>query len=212
MKFIYIILFITIFPLGCKTENAKAGGEKMSHSNSETNEIVLGGGCFWCVEAVFQDLQGVEKVVSGYSGGKVKNPSYEQICTGTTGHAEVVKVIYNPKIIDINEIFEVFFATHDPTTLNRQGADVGTQYRSVIFYKNDEQKQAAEKYINFLENEKAFDSPIVTKIESLNEFYAAENYHQNYYKNNSSQPYCRVVINPKLEKLKKNFKNKLKSN
>jgi peptide-methionine (S)-S-oxide reductase len=177
-------------------------------SNLET--ITVGGGCYWCVEAVYENLNGVKSVVSGFSGGKVANPTYEEVCTGTTGHAEVVQITYDKTITDLNEIFQVFFTVHDPTTLNRQGADVGTQYRSVIFYKNEEQKKAAQSIIAELNKAKVYDSPIVTKVEPFTKFYKAEDYHQNYYANNKSQPYCKMVIQPKLEKFEKVFKDKLK--
>lgn len=177
-------------------------------SNLET--ITLGGGCYWCVEAVYENLDGVKSVVSGFSGGKVANPTYEEVCTGETGHAEVVQITYDKTVTDINEIFKVFFTVHDPTTLNRQGADVGTQYRSVIFYKNAEQKKAAESIISELNKAKVYKSPIVTKVEPFKAFYKADDDHQNYYANNKNQPYCRMVIQPKLEKFEKVFKDKLK--
>lgn len=169
----------------------------------------FGSGCFWCSEAVFQRLKGVIKVESGYSGGRRENPSYEQVCSGATGHAEVVQVTYDPEIISFEELLEVFWKTHDPTTLNRQGADVGTQYRSVIFYYDDEQKNLAEKYKRKLDEAGIYENPIVTEISPLINFYKAEEYHQDYYNNNSSQPYCSFVITPKLEKFKKVFKEKL---
>ncbi|MEO7975725.1 peptide-methionine (S)-S-oxide reductase MsrA [Flavobacterium sp.] len=172
--------------------------------------ITIGGGCYWCVEAVYENLNGVKSVVSGFSGGKIADPTYEEVCTGTTGHAEVVQVTYDKNITDINEIFKVFFTVHDPTTLNRQGADVGTQYRSVIFYKNEEQKKAAQSIIAELNKAKVYDSPIVTKVEAFTKFYKAEDYHQNYYANNKNQPYCKMVIQPKIEKFEKVFKTKLK--
>ena len=177
-------------------------------SNLET--ITVGGGCYWCVEAVYENLIGVKSVVSGFSGGKVANPTYEEVCTGTTGHAEVVQITYDKSVTDLNEIFKVFFTVHDPTTLNRQGADVGTQYRSVIFYKNEEQKKAAQSIIAELNKAKVYDSPIVTKVEPFTKFYKAEDYHQNYYANNKNQPYCKMVIQPKIEKFEKVFKDKLK--
>ncbi|OXA74956.1 peptide-methionine (S)-S-oxide reductase/peptide methionine sulfoxide reductase msrA/msrB [Flavobacterium aquidurense] len=177
-------------------------------SNLET--ITLGGGCYWCVEAVYENLDGVKSVVSGFSGGTVADPTYEEVCTGETGHAEVVQITYDKNVTDINEIFKVFFTVHDPTTLNRQGADVGTQYRSVIFYKNDEQRKAAQSIITELNKAKVYSSPIVTKVEPFKKFYKAEDYHQNYYANNKNQPYCKMVIQPKIEKFEKVFKDKLK--
>jgi peptide-methionine (S)-S-oxide reductase len=200
------IFLIAIFALSLNgfAQNTKA----KSASNLET--ITLGGGCYWCVEAVYENLDGVKSVVSGFSGGKVANPTYEDVCTGTTGHAEVVQVTYDKTKTDINEIFQVFFTVHDPTTLNRQGADVGTQYRSVIFYKTEEQKKAAQSIIAELNKAKVYNSPIVTKVEPFKIFYKAEDYHQNYYANNKNQPYCKMVIQPKIEKFEKVFKDKLK--
>lgn len=176
--------------------------------NLET--IVLGGGCYWCVEAVYENLKGVEKVVSGFSGGKVENPSYEEVCTGRTGAAEVVEITYDTTVTNLDEIFKVFFTVHDPTTLNRQGADVGTQYRSVVFYKNEEQKKAAESIIKELNDSNVFSSKIVTTLEPFTQFYAAEDYHQNYYNNNKEKPYCQMVIQPKIAKFEKVFKDRLK--
>ena len=177
---------------------------------SSLETITLGGGCYWCVEAVYENLDGVKSVVSGFSGGNVADPTYEEVCTGETGHAEVVQITYDKTVTDINEIFKVFFTVHDPTTLNRQGADVGTQYRSVIFYKNDEQRKAAQSIIAELNKAKVYNRPIVTKVEPFKKFYKAEDYHQNYYANNKSQPYCKMVIQPKIEKFEKVFKDKLK--
>ncbi|MBP9211427.1 MAG: peptide-methionine (S)-S-oxide reductase MsrA [Bacteroidetes bacterium] len=177
-------------------------------SNKET--ATLGAGCFWCVEAIYERLEGVESVASGYTGGTVKNPTYEQVCTGRTGHAEVIQVTFDPKKISYKELLEVFFKTHDPTTLNRQGADVGTQYRSAIFYHSPEQKAAAEQVKKEIEAAKVWDDPIVTEISPASLFYKAEQYHQNYYDQNSSQPYCMMVINPKLSKFRKEFSSKLK--
>jgi peptide-methionine (S)-S-oxide reductase len=179
--------------------------------NTEGLDIAtFGAGCFWCVEAVFQGLEGVEKVVSGYSGGTVKNPSYKEVCKGTTGHAEVAQIYYDPARISFDELLEVFWQTHDPTTLNRQGADVGTQYRSAIYYHNDAQRELAETYKEKLDASGAFPDPIVTEITAFDVFYEAEDYHQNYYKQNGSQPYCMLVIRPKVEKFKKVFSDKLK--
>lgn len=174
-----------------------------------TDTLTLGGGCFWCVEAIYRRLKGVEKVVSGYSGGTVKNPSYEEVSNGTTGHAEVVQVIYNNREISVEQLLKVFFSVHDPTTLNRQGADIGTQYRSVIFYHNQEQKQAAEKVIAALNKEKIYTSKIVTELTPFKVFYSAEDYHQDYYENNKSKQYCKIVIQPKVEKFEKVFKDLL---
>ena len=181
-------------------------------TKSKMDTATFGNGCFWCTEAIFQQLEGVESVESGYSGGHVVNPSYEEVCNKTTGHAEVLRIVYDPKKISFDELLEVFWQTHDPTTLNRQGNDVGPQYRSVIFYHNEEQKQKAEKYKVELDKSGAFDNPIVTVIESLKNYYPAEDYHQNYYKNNPNQGYCYFVIKRKVEKFKKVFGTKLKKN
>ena len=161
---------------------------------------VFGAGCFWCVEAVFAHLSGVQEVVSGYTGGSTPNPTYESICTGTTGHAEVCRITFDSEIISYERLLKVLFTTHDPTTLNQQGADKGTQYRSAVFYTDDNQKTIANTFISKLEDDNIFDNPIVTEVTKLGVFYEAENYHQEYYKNNSSAPYCRVVIKPKLDK------------
>jgi peptide-methionine (S)-S-oxide reductase len=175
------------------------------------NDIAtLGGGCFWCLDPIYADLVGVEKVEAGYSGGETKDPTYQQICTGTTGHAEVVQVTFDPQVITYEEILKIFFTIHDPTTLNRQGADVGTQYRSVIFYHNAEQKETAERVIQEIEREGIWNNPIVTQIVPFEEFYVAEDYHQDYFTNNPGQGYCRVVIAPKVAKFRKNFAEKLK--
>jgi methionine-S-sulfoxide reductase len=173
-------------------------------------EITLGGGCFWCLETIYREIKGVEKVLSGYSGGSVVNPTYEEVCAGSTGHAEVVQITFNPQIITAEKLLRIFFATHDPTTLNRQGADVGTQYRSIIFYRNQKQKDVIDKVIGELKKDKVYKNPIVTEVVPFESFYTAEEYHQNYYKQNQQQPYCRIIINPKLEKFKKTFRDNLK--
>ncbi len=170
----------------------------------------FGNGCFWCTEAIFQQLKGVSKVVSGYAGGKVKKPTYKEVCSGLTGHAEVIQLTYDPNQISFVDLLEVFWQTHDPTTLNRQGADVGTQYRSVVFYHNDEQKKLANSYKSKLNESGAFESPVITEISPISEYYPAEGYHQNYYNLNGNEPYCSYVIQPKLDKFKKVFKAKLK--
>jgi peptide-methionine (S)-S-oxide reductase len=175
----------------------------------ETETATFGSGCFWCTEAIFQQVEGVIKVESGYSGGKVKNPTYKEVCSGLTGHAEVVRLKYDPELISYDELLEIFWATHDPTTPNQQGADVGTQYRSVVFYHNEEQRQRAEHFKSRLEEERVFDKPIVTEISPAETFYKAEDYHQDYFKLNSNAPYCSFVIKPKLEKFRKVFENKL---
>ncbi|WP_255416052.1 peptide-methionine (S)-S-oxide reductase MsrA [Reichenbachiella sp. MSK19-1] len=176
----------------------------------EMDVATFGNGCFWCTEAIFQDLKGVSKVESGYSGGQTLDPTYKEVCTGTTGHAEVLQITYDPAVISFDELLEVFWKTHDPTTLNRQGNDVGTQYRSVVFYHSDEQKALAEKYKKELNASGAFNDPIVTEITAFDKFYVAEDYHQNYFNLNGSQPYCNFVIKPKVEKFRKVFKDKLK--
>lgn len=170
----------------------------------------LAGGCFWCLEAVFADLRGVARVVSGYAGGDVPNPTYKAVCSGTTGHAEVVQVTYDPQVVSFEELLEVFFTIHDPTTLNRQGGDIGTQYRSAIFYHSPEQKEIAERMISEFDAQHIWDAPIVTEVVPLAVFYPAEDYHQEYYRNNQNQPYCRAVIAPKVSKFRQKYLEKLK--
>ncbi|MCU4175371.1 peptide-methionine (S)-S-oxide reductase MsrA [Carboxylicivirga sp. N1Y90] len=195
----YIILLTIIW--GINSINMQA---------QDTAVATFGGGCFWCTEAIFLKLKGVDKVESGYSGGESKNPTYKEICTGLTGHAEVIHITYQPALIEFEDLLEVFFATHDPTTLNRQGADVGTQYRSVVFYHNEQQKSKSEFIIQELNRQSAFDDPIVTEVSAFDVFYPAEGYHQDYYSNNKNQPYCRAVVGPKVEKFKKAFSDILK--
>lgn len=178
--------------------------------NQRKEIATLGGGCFWCLEAIFTELRGVEKVESGYSGGSVPNPSYEQVCTGKTGHAEVIQITFDPEIISLRELLEVFFTIHDPTTLNRQGSDVGTQYRSAIFYHAPEQEKIAREVIAELEKAKVWDAPIVTEITPFEAFYPAEEYHREYFERNPEQPYCRIVIAPKVAKFRKQFLAKLR--
>ena len=176
-----------------------------------TSEVAtLAGGCFWCLEAVFERLKGVERVVSGYSGGSVDDPSYEQVCGGATGHAEAVQITFDPSEISFRDILEVFFTAHDPTTLNRQGADVGTQYRSAIFYHSEEQRATAEQVIRQLESDKLWDAPVVTQLAPFDKFYPAEDYHQRFYDSNTNHPYCRTVIDPKLAKLREHHSARLK--
>ena len=202
MKILPFILFFLSFNLTA---------QKNSNTMNDQLEIAtFGNGCFWCTEAIFQQLDGVESVLPGYTGGDSKNPSYKEICTGTTGHAEVIQIAFDPKIISYRELLDVFFYTHDPTTLNRQGNDVGTQYRSAIFYLNSAQKEEAVKMIEQLTVEKVYDNPIVTEVTALDVFYEAEDYHVNYYNNNKNQGYCRAVINPKLDKFVKKYGSKLK--
>jgi len=184
--------------------------DKLKRDSRHVEVATLGGGCFWCTEAVFSEIKGVVKVEPGYSGGSFANPTYEQVSSGTTGHTEVVQITFDPGIVSFREILEVFFATHDPTTLNRQGADVGTQYRSVVFHHNREQKATVEKLIEELTNAKIYGAPIVTKVEPFKAFYKAEDYHKNYFKSHPEQPYCRLVISPKIAKLRENYRDKLK--
>jgi peptide-methionine (S)-S-oxide reductase len=202
-KLILISFFATINLLA---QNPMTRSKRAS--NLET--ITLGGGCYWCVEAVYENLDGVKSVVSGFAGGKTPNPTYDEVSSGTTGYAESVQITYDKTVTDLDEIFEVFFTVHDPTTLNRQGADVGTQYRSVIFYKNEAQKKAAQSIIDELKQAKVYSKPIVTTLEPFTKFYKAEDYHQDYYANNKDQPYCQMVIQPKIDKFEKVFKNRLK--
>ncbi len=176
----------------------------------ELEKATLGGGCFWCTEAVYSELKGVIEVKPGYSGGNVNNPTYEQVCTETTGHAEVIQITFDPGIVTFTEILEVFFMTHNPTTLNRQGSDAGTQYRSAIFYYSEKQKEIAEKVIQLFNEEKVYDNPIVSEVTEFDKFYQAEDYHVNYFARNKNQGYCQFIITPKMEKFKKIFKNKLK--
>ncbi len=176
--------------------------------DKQTEEAYFAGGCFWCTESVFQNVKGVETVVSGYAGGNIKNPGYREICTGLTGHAELVKITYKPDIVSYNELMKIFFATHDPTTLNRQGNDRGTQYRSAIFYTSEDIKNVSAQFINEVAST-MWDAPIVTTLEHLDVFYEAEAYHQNYYNNHTTKGYCRVVIQPKLAKFKKEFQHLL---
>ena len=189
----------------------KTSMSKDSVTNAKLQTATFANGCFWCTEAIFEQLNGVVSAVSGYSGGKTENPTYKEVCTGETGHAECLQITYDPTVISFDELLEVFWETHDPTTLNRQGADVGTQYRSAVFYHNEEQKQKAEKYKAELNKSGAFDKPVVTEITPFTKFYPAENYHQEYFENNeNSNPYCQIVIRPKLDKFRKVFKEKLK--
>jgi peptide-methionine (S)-S-oxide reductase len=197
-------------PQSYMTSSLTAPGTTGGDTELKTDTATFGTGCFWCTEALFQQLEGVLKVSSGYSGGHVKNPTYKEVCEGTTGHAECVEIVFDPQKIAYDELLEAFWQAHDPTTLNRQGNDVGTQYRSAIFYHNAEQKAKAEKYKAELDKSGAWDKPVVTEITPASTFYVAENYHQDYYNNNGSAPYCYYVIRPKMEKFEKVFKSKLK--
>jgi peptide-methionine (S)-S-oxide reductase len=182
----------------------------IENDNKDMEIATFAGGCFWCTEAIFLEIKGVKKVVSGYIGGTTLNPTYSEICTGTTGHAEAIQITFDPSKVGFEDLLEVFFGTHDPTTLNRQGADVGTQYRSAIFYHSEDQMKKAQNYITLIAKEKLYDREIVTKVSPATKFYAAEDYHQNYYNQNASQGYCQMVIAPKLEKLRKYYSSKLK--
>ena len=210
-----IVIVLALSTMVCQSKEKKvmteenAIDDKNVDNNLET--ATFAGGCFWCTEAVFLEIEGVKTVLPGYIGGKNASPTYEEICTGTTGHAEAIQITFDPKVITFGELLELFFATHDPTTLNRQGADVGTQYRSEIFYHNAIQKQVAEGYIALLNQENTFGKNVVTAVSKASNFYVAEDYHKNYYSRNSNQSYCSYVITPKIEKLKKYFKDKLKN-
>lgn len=193
-----------------KTFKAMNEQKPANGMEKKLDTATFGAGCFWCTEAQFQQLKGVEKVESGYTGGIIENPTYKQVCTGTTGHAEVTNIYYDPSVISYDELLAAFWVAHDPTQLNRQGNDVGTQYRSSIFYHNAEQKQKAEEYKQKLNEEKAYNKDVVTTIEPFTKFYKAEDYHQNYYNQNSNEGYCQFVVKPKLDKFKKVFKDKLK--
>jgi peptide-methionine (S)-S-oxide reductase len=208
IRFTTVAILALLFSVSAFGQKNKRQTTMENQSGPET--ATFGSGCFWCSEAIFQNVDGVIKVESGYSGGKVKNPTYKEVCSGLTGHAEVVQLTFDPKKVSYDELLEIFWHTHDPTTLNQQGADVGTQYRSVVFYNSEEQKNKAEYYKARLEQEGAFDKPIVTEILPASPFYKAEDGHQNYYNLNGSAPYCSYVIKPKLEKFKKAFKDRLK--
>lgn len=211
MKNMLTAAMVTVFAFatvaGVMAQNDKT---MKAMGNDQLKTATLGAGCFWCVEAVFQKLKGVEKVTSGYAGGHVKNPSYKEVTRGNTGHAEAVQVLYDPQVIGYEQLLEVFWKTHDPTTLNRQGADIGPQYRSVIFYHDDQQKALAEKSKKQMDQSGYFDDPIVTAIEAYTSFYVAEDYHQDFYQNNPNQPYCRFNIDPKMDKLQNQFGRYLK--
>ncbi len=209
-KIFFLILAIVISNKVFLQQSNKV--EKYNSMNSNIETATLGAGCFWCVEAVFQRVKGVKSVESGFSGGHIKNPSYREVCTGTTGHAEVCQIKFDPLIITYVEILEIFFKTHDPTTLNRQGNDIGTQYRSVIFYHNNEQKKLALESVEKLNKARIWNDPVVTEIVPFVAFYKAEDYHQNYYNNNRSQPYCSFVITPKIEKFESIFRDMITTN
>ena len=204
------LLLVAAFFMNACSQTAKNTSMENKNAKPGLDTATFGAGCFWCVEAVFQQLKGVEKVTSGYSGGTTKNPTYKEVCSGETGAAEVCQIIYDPKVISFKEMLEAFWQTHDPTTYNRQGNDVGTQYRSAVFYHNEEQKELAEKYKKELDISGAFEKPIVTSMEKFESFYPAEDYHQNYYNSNQDAPYCSFMIKPKIDKFKKAFKDKIK--
>ncbi len=214
--YISFSLWASIVWMACSSTStgvskAMNASENQSISSKKMDTATFGNGCFWCTEAIFQQLNGVQKVESGYSGGHVENPTYEQVCEKNTGHVEVCRIVYDPSKITFDELLEVFWQTHDPTTLNRQGNDVGPQYRSVVFYHNEEQRSKAEHYKTELDKSGAFDNPIVTAVEPLTNYFPAENYHQNYFKNNPNQPYCYFVVRPKVEKFQKAFAKKIRN-
>jgi peptide-methionine (S)-S-oxide reductase len=206
VTFLCCVSLAAYAPAQGKKQEKTVNAPQPTRSNSELKVATFGGGCFWCVEAVFEEMKGVKDVVSGYAGGAVQNPTYQQVCTGLTGHAEVCQIHYNPEEVSFVELLEVFFKTHDPTTLNRQGPDIGTQYRSVIYYHDDEQKELAESYKRKLNEEKAYRKDVVTEISPLPEFYIAEPYHQDYFRNNPNQAYCAAVVRAKVQKARKVFK------
>ncbi|WP_394757848.1 peptide-methionine (S)-S-oxide reductase MsrA [Flavobacterium sp.] len=208
-----LVSFLSLLTLGCQSKNKELEKIEPINMNLENGKeiAIFAGGCFWCTEAVFLELDGVETVKPGYIGGKTTNPTYEDICSGTTGHAEAIKIIFDPSKISYGELLEVFFATHDPTTINRQGADVGSQYRSEVFCINDEQEKTAKEYIDLLNAENTFGKKVVTKVSYATTFYVAEDYHQNYYNQNKDKSYCAYVITPKIDKVRKEFKDKLKN-
>jgi len=209
----YAVTLILVLILGCnesRSERKEVKSLNMDNQNKNLDTATFASGCFWCTEAIFERVSGVKSVISGYSGGTVENPTYDEVCTGKTGHAECTQIIYDPAVISYDELLEIFWKTHDPTTLNRQGNDVGAQYRSAIFYRNEQQKEKAEYYKKKLTEEKIWDKPIVTEITKFTKFYPAENYHQEYYDKNPDQGYCAYVITPKVEKFEKIFKDKLK--
>ena len=215
MKLLLLFTALLFTVSGCKestSQDQKNKKEKMNQvENNKLQTATFGSGCFWCTEAIFKRVRGVTSVVSGYAGGKTDNPSYEDVCSGTTGHAEVIQIKFDPLVVSYDELLEIFWKTHDPTTLNRQGADVGTQYRSVIFYNDDNQKKTAESYKLDLSKAGIWKDPIVTEISPLKKFYPAEKYHQDYYQQNPNQGYCSFVITPKIEKFERIFKDKMKA-
>jgi peptide-methionine (S)-S-oxide reductase len=210
VRTVFWVLVASLFTISAYSQKNRTATKMEKQTGMET--ATFGSGCFWCTEAIFLNVDGVTEVVSGYTGGKVKNPTYKEVCSGLTGHAEVVQITFNPEKVSYEQLLEIFWKTHDPTTLNQQGADVGTQYRSVIYYHSEDQRRSAEYYKARLEQEGAFDKPIVTEISPATTFYRAEDYHQNYYSLNNNAPYCTYVIRPKLEKFKKAFEGMLIKN
>ena len=206
----FCMTFVSCIAKESPQQVSKESSILIENDNNDMEIATFAGGCFWCTEAIFLEIKGVKKVVSGYIGGTTLNPTYSEICTGTTGHAEAIQITFDPSEVGFEDLLEVFFGTHDPTTLNRQGADVGTQYRSAIFYHSEDQMKKAQNYITLIAKEKLYDREIVTKVSPATKFYAAEDYHQNYYNQNASQGYCQMVIAPKLEKLRKYYSSKLK--
>jgi len=206
----FCMTFVSCIAKESPQQVSKESSILIENDNKDMEIATFAGGCFWCTEAIFLEIKGVKKVVSGYIGGTTLNPTYSEICTGTTGHAEAIQITFDPSEVGFEDLLEVFFGTHDPTTLNRQGADVGTQYRSAIFYHSEDQMKKAQNYITLIAKEKLYDREIVTKVSPATKFYDAEDYHQNYYNQNASQGYCQMVIAPKLEKLRKYYSSKLK--
>jgi peptide-methionine (S)-S-oxide reductase len=206
----FCMTFVSCIAKESPQQLSKESSILIENDNKDMEIATFAGGCFWCTEAIFLEIKGVKKVVSGYIGGTTLNPTYSEICTGTTGHAEAIQITFDPSEVGFEDLLEVFFGTHDPTTLNRQGADVGTQYRSAIFYHSEDQMKKAQNYITLIAKEKLYDREIVTKVSPATKFYAAEDYHQNYYNQNASQGYCKMVIAPKLEKLRQYYSSKLK--
>ena len=206
----FCMTFVSCIAKESPQQLSKESSILIENDNKDMEIATFAGGCFWCTEAIFLEIKGVKKVVSGYIGGTTLNPTYSEICTGTTGHAEAIQITFDPSEVGFEDLLEVFFGTHDPTTLNRQGADVGTQYRSAIFYHSEDQMEKAQNYITLIAKEKLYDREIVTKVSPATKFYAAEDYHQNYYNQNASQGYCQMVIAPKLEKLRQYYSSKLK--
>ncbi|MEO8235900.1 MAG: peptide-methionine (S)-S-oxide reductase MsrA [Flavobacterium sp.] len=207
-----LVYFLSIMAISCQSKPKEMEKFEPNTMNIENGKetAIFAGGCFWCTEAVFLELNGVESIKPGYIGGKTENPTYEDVCSGTTGHAEAIKIIFDPSKISYGELLEVFFATHDPTTINRQGADMGSQYRSEVFYTNTKQKETALAYIKQLNDENTYGKKVVTKVSDATTFYVAEDYHQNYYNQNKNKSYCTYVITPKVDKVRKEFKDKLK--